>query len=151
MGLLCLTYTRAFFLFSHSQRGTPYRCKLTLLAYSCREIIAQRCTPWLLPSCQYYYLVWRQWCPWTNTDNFQHNWPPFWGYIFDFTFTLVALDVQLRVTYMDICYHGSREDTLLVFYCWLGVKSALRQTLAPECGPCQSVHFSWVHSNLKLI
>lgn len=70
-------------------------------------------------------------------DNFQHNWPPFWGYIFYFPFPLrcsSCLSARLTpgVAYMDICYHGSERPFLECFMtCW-GWTGLYIRALVPE-------------------
>lgn len=65
-------------------------------------------------------------------DNFQHNWPPFWGYIFYFPLTPVAHLVSLPHTRGNLYGHllpWQREAVTWVFYYLLGGEQ--RSTSAP--------------------
>jgi len=65
-------------------------------------------------------------------DNFQRNWPPFWGYIFYFPLTTVAHLVSVPHTEDNPYGHllpWQREAIPWMFYYLLGVRSALHQAL----------------------
>lgn len=74
-------------------------------------------------------------------DNFQHNWPLFWGYIFYFPLTLVAHLVSPPHTEDNLYGHllpWQQEASPWVFYYSLRVNSCRHQALVPECVSCQA-------------
>lgn len=88
-------------------------------------------------------------------DNFQHNWPPFWGYIFYFLLTPVAHLVFAPQTAGNLYGHllpWQREAIPWLFYYLSGVRSTLHQALVPECVPChwRPLHLCAIWSCLSL-
>lgn len=88
-------------------------------------------------------------------DNFQHNWPPFWGYIFYFLLTPVAHLVFAPHTASNLYGHllpWQREAIPWLFYYLSGVRSTLHQALVPECVPChwRPLHLCTIWSCLSL-
>lgn len=104
------------------------------MAYSLWEIIALCSTPRLLPTCQRWLLSYM-----TATmsllyamENFQDNWPLFWGYIFYFPLPPVAHLTSLPRTKGNLCRHllpWQQGAIPWLFYYLLGVNSALHQAL----------------------
>lgn len=88
-------------------------------------------------------------------DNFQHNWPLFWGYIFYFLLTPVAHLVFAPQTAGNLYGHllpWQREAIPWLFYYLSGVRSTLHQALVPECVPChwRPLHLCAIWSCLSL-